>query len=67
MTITGRELIRLLENRGFVILRQKGSHVRLKGPNSQYLTTLIHGTRSLPTGTLAILREAGLTTKDLQS
>ena len=56
------ELARLLEDRGFSIVRQKGS-VRYYGkPGWQRLIRLdYHGPREVPTGTChAILKAAGL-------
>lgn len=68
MTITGMELIRVLEGHGFAVQRQKGSHVRLEGPHGQHVTVPVHGARALPKGTLlAILRDAGLSIQDVQS
>ncbi len=66
MTITGMELIRVLEGHGFAVQRQKGSHVRLEGPRGQHVTVPVHGSRALPKGTL-ILRDAGLSIQDIQS
>ena len=67
MTITGSQLIHILERQGFVIQRQKGSHVRLKGPDGQHITIPVHGSRALPTGTLlSILREVGLSIRDIE-
>ena len=68
MTVTGSQLIRILKHQGFVVQRQKGSHVRPQGPQGQHVTVPVHGSRVLPSGTLvAILREAGLTVQDLEN
>ncbi len=48
--ITGDELIRALRKVGFQIVRQKGSHVRLKSPDGRVTTVSIHKGRTLPPG-----------------
>jgi len=50
--ISGRELVRLLEKAGFEVVRQKGSHVRLRhpGPPAHLITVPWHS--PLKTGTL---------------
>ena len=61
--LSGNELIKLLQKAGFVVVRQKGSHVSLS--KDQYRTVVpIHD--ELAKGTLlAILRQCGLTREDL--
>ena len=64
--LSGAQLIRALEPAGWVVARQRGSHVRLK--HDEYTTALVvplH--RELKRGTLAgILRDAGLDRDDLR-
>ncbi len=61
--ISGETLIRALRKDGFLVERQKGSHVRLKkknGGETIKLTVPLHS--ELRKGTLnRILKEAGLT------
>ena len=61
--ISGKKAIKFLERAGFVIVRQRGSHVRMKMVTSEKtikLTIPLHET--LDRGTLAsIIRSAGLT------
>ena len=56
--VSGAEAVRALERLGFVVARQKGSHVVLKRGASGCVVPL-H--RELKTGTLAgVLRQAGV-------
>ncbi len=68
--ITGDELVRVLEQIGFVAVRQKGSHLQLRRvENDGTVTTFpvpVHAGKSVKRGTLkGILRKAGLDTEDL--
>lgn len=58
--ISGNELLKLLINKGFVFIRQKGSHTRVvydSGNNKHYLTVPLHS--ELDRGTLrSIMRSA---------
>jgi predicted RNA binding protein YcfA (HicA-like mRNA interferase family) len=60
--LTGPEVIRILEQFGFIVSRTKGSHRRLKrviDDAEQYLTVAFHGNKPIPIGTLRkIYREA---------
>jgi len=61
--ISGKELIKILENLGFEIVHQKGSHRYLQ--KEKYKTCIpLH--KELAKGTLlAILKQCGLTKEDL--
>ncbi|MBI3051672.1 type II toxin-antitoxin system HicA family toxin [Candidatus Woesearchaeota archaeon] len=65
--ISGKDLIRILRRHGFVVVRQKGSHVRLEKNTSDgtiKLTVPDHGV--LKKGTLhQIIKAAGLSEEDL--
>ncbi len=50
--ITGKELIKFLESLGFVIIRTKGSHVRLGRDDGRVTTVPVHGNREIPKGLL---------------
>lgn len=67
--ISGEELIRALEKFGYVRVRQKGSHVRLRHPSDprrKPLTIPLH--RSIAFGTLKqILRDAQITVEQLSA
>ncbi|MCC7201056.1 MAG: type II toxin-antitoxin system HicA family toxin [Nitrospirae bacterium] len=58
--MTGKELIKLLKENGWVLDRIKGSHhIMVKG--NKTLSVPVHRSRDLPTGTLnSLLKEAGL-------
>ncbi|SPE34710.1 putative periplasmic or secreted lipoprotein [Candidatus Sulfopaludibacter sp. SbA3] len=59
--VTGERLITVLEVVGYVVIRQKGSHVRLQhqGPPTHTITVPLHN--PLKTGTLhGILTEVAL-------
>ncbi|HLH64327.1 MAG TPA: type II toxin-antitoxin system HicA family toxin [Solirubrobacteraceae bacterium] len=64
--VSGQQLIKALEKTGWVVVRQRGSHVRLK--HDELTTPLViplH--RELKRGTLAgILRDAGIGRDDLR-
>lgn len=64
--ISGKEALRALEMAGFVVVRQRGSHVRIKKVASEsviIITIPLHET--LDRGTLkSILRIAGLTVEE---
>jgi predicted RNA binding protein YcfA (HicA-like mRNA interferase family) len=56
--ITGKNLIAFLETLGFTVLRQKGSHVRMKSDDGRYTTVPVHSGEDLPKGLLRkIIRE----------
>lgn len=57
-TISGKELVRLLEKYGFEVIRIKGSHHRLKHIDGRVTTIPIHKNEDLPKGLLRkIIRE----------
>ncbi len=67
--ISGEGLIKKLRRAGFIVVRQKGSHVRLEkreGENIIKLTVPMHS--ELKKGTLhQILKEASVSIKDLEN
>jgi predicted RNA binding protein YcfA (HicA-like mRNA interferase family) len=64
--VSGRRLIKVLEAEGWEVVRQRGSHVRLRKADARaVLVVPVHD--ELKKGTLArILREAGLHPDDLR-
>jgi len=64
--ISGAQLIRVLERLGWEVVRQRGSHVRLRHPDRRtFLVVPFH--RELKRGTLrGILRDAGLDVDELR-
>jgi predicted RNA binding protein YcfA (HicA-like mRNA interferase family) len=64
--VSGRQMVRVLEQRGWVVVRTKGSHHRLEKPGFPPVTVPVHGNRTLKPGTQrGIMQTAGLTDDDL--
>ena len=64
--ITGNKLINALRKINFRIVRQKGSHVRLKRDDGRVVTIPIHSGKTIGKGLLLkILRDAELTREEL--
>lgn len=62
--ISGKQMISCLKRDGFVVIRQKGSHVSLQKDNHQTVVPLHN---ELARGTLiSILRQSGLTREHLK-
>ncbi|MBN1347276.1 MAG: type II toxin-antitoxin system HicA family toxin [Phycisphaerae bacterium] len=58
--MNSRQVIRRLEDKGWVLVRTKGNHHQFKHPDRRELLTVPHPRRDLPAGTLkAIKRLAG--------
>ena len=64
--LQAREVVRILENAGFVKWRQKGSHLTMFRPSDRRaLTVPVHMAKTNPKGTLrAIIKQAGLTPEE---
>ena len=66
-SITARRLISVLERRGFVRVRQSGSHAIFRHRDGRRTTVPIHKKRDLGRGLLRqIMRDAELTVEDLE-
>ena len=64
--ITASEMIAILERRGFVRIRQSGSHVVVRHADGRWTTVPMHKGRDLARGTLRqILRDTSLRAADL--
>ena len=67
-TLSGKEVVSLLQKQGFVIKRQKGSHLTLYKRTLEkglYVTVPIHGNKEiLPSTLLSIIRQAGMTKEE---
>ncbi len=64
--LTGREVMAALERAGFVVVRQRGSHARLKHPDGRVTTVPIHAGDDIGRGLLRkILRDAELSPEEL--
>lgn len=64
--LTPREVIRLLEKRGFILDRIKGSHHIYLHPDTKQRAVVPVHRRDLPQGTLlSILKQAGIEREEL--
>lgn len=67
-TLSGKEVLSLLQKQGFVVKRQKGSHLTLYKRTSEkglYVTVPLHGNKEIPPSTLlSIIRQAGMTKEE---
>jgi len=60
--LKANKLIRALEGEGFQIIRQRGSHVRMKHPDGRIVTVPVHPGQDIGRRLLRkILRDAELT------
>lgn len=65
-TLSGRELVSILQKAGFIVKRQKGSHIILRR-DTPFCQTVVPDHKALDRGTLhAILRQAEITSIDLE-
>ena len=65
--LSGRKVIRALEQIGFEVVRQKGSHVRLKHEDGRVVTVPVHAGQDISRGLLRkILRDTELTPQKLK-
>ena len=63
--VSGRELVAALQNKGFVVVRQTGSHIILRR-GSPFAQVTVPNHKTLDRGTLrAILRGASLSVEEL--
>jgi predicted RNA binding protein YcfA (HicA-like mRNA interferase family) len=63
--VSGMDCIRVLEKVGYVVVRQKGSHIRLKDKNENLPPVTVPNHKELRPGLLRmILNDAGLTVED---
>ena len=64
-TVTANEVRRALEEAGFVAMRQQGSHLTLRHPETRRSTTVpIHRGDVKPRLVELIIKQAGLTRED---
>lgn len=66
--VSGKQVIKALEQRGWYVKRIKGSHHALRHPTlPDTVVVPVHGNRPLAKGTLGnILRTAGMSRDDLR-
>ncbi|MDO8525050.1 MAG: type II toxin-antitoxin system HicA family toxin [Candidatus Omnitrophota bacterium] len=67
--VPGQRIVRALEKAGFVVRRQRGSHVVLVHPQdlARRVIVPLHGSKDVKLGTLrAILKGAGISAEELK-
>ena len=66
--VTGETLIRVLKRVGYVVRRQKGSHVHLyREGDRRRVTVPVHKGKNIPIGTFrSILKDADLTIEEVR-
>ena len=63
--LSSKEIIRVLEQNGFIFVSQKGSHKKFK--KEKRIVIVPHPKKEIPRGTLAsILRQAGIDKNDFK-
>ncbi|MCX5842698.1 MAG: type II toxin-antitoxin system HicA family toxin [Deltaproteobacteria bacterium] len=56
--IKGKDLVTFLETLGFTVIRQRGSHIRMKSDDGRYTSVPVHSGEDIPKGLLRkIIRE----------
>ena len=66
--LTPRDVIRILEKRGFILDRVKGSHHIYLNPDTKQRAVVPVHRRNLPQGTLlSILKQAGIEREELSN
>lgn len=64
--LTGREMVRILERRGWTLVRIRSSHNRYEKAGHAPITVPVHAGKTLKIGLQrAIMKTAGLTDDDL--
>lgn len=59
--MNSKELVKLIEADGWVLIRAKGSHHHFKHPTKAGLVTIPHPKKDLPLGTVkSIKKQAGI-------
>jgi predicted RNA binding protein YcfA (HicA-like mRNA interferase family) len=65
MSLTPKELIKILERKGFILKRIQGSHYYYVNPDTKKIASVPMHTKELPKGTFyAILKQAGIDKKE---
>lgn len=66
--ISGRRMVAVLQRIGYEVVRQKGSHIRLRhSTDAARLPVTVPDHKELKAGTLrAIMRDAGLSSEELR-
>lgn len=66
LIVKAKEIIKFLDARGFFVVSQSGSHLKMKNNLGNIVIVPVHSQKDVPKGTLlSILRQAGLSKEDL--
>jgi predicted RNA binding protein YcfA (HicA-like mRNA interferase family) len=64
--LNAKQIIRILHYKGFVMVRQSGSHVIFRHADGRRTTVPVHGSNDLGKGLLRqIMKDAGITPDDV--
>jgi predicted RNA binding protein YcfA (HicA-like mRNA interferase family) len=67
LTVSGKQLCRILQGIGYIIDHQTGSHIILRNENPPHRRLTIPNHKEIAKGTLrAIIRQAGLTLEEFK-
>ncbi|MBI2595591.1 type II toxin-antitoxin system HicA family toxin [Candidatus Daviesbacteria bacterium] len=65
--INAKELIKILQKKGFEVIHQKGSHVRLRYPDGRKTTVPMHAGEKIGVGLLRkILRDVNISRSEFE-
>jgi len=65
-SLTGKQIIALLKKKGFLAVRQRGSHVFMQHPDGRATVVPVHSGETIGTGLLSkILKDVEMTKDDL--
>ncbi len=65
-SLTGKQLVALLKKKGFLSIRQKGSHVFMQHPDGRATVVPVHAGEAIGPGLLAkILKDVEMTKDEL--
>lgn len=65
--VTANEIIKVLERKGFIKVRQSGSHGIFRHPNGSRTTVPIHSSKNLGIGLLKqIMKDADISVEELR-
>jgi predicted RNA binding protein YcfA (HicA-like mRNA interferase family) len=64
--LNAKQVIRILKKKGFVLVRQSGSHVIFRHADGRRTTVPIHGTKDLGPGLISqILKDCSISEEDI--
>ena len=65
-SLTGKQLVSLLKKRGFLSIRQKGSHIFMQHPDGRATVVPVHSGETIGPGLLTkILKDVEMTKNEL--